>query len=200
LATDLVTRDVDLIAAIGCADPAQIVKAAIDARHGTHGEDQTTWHRFALSLIIAVAITKPALPQNAGSADAQLRSEIEAVFTAWLNALNKHDGRAASAFFAPGAPAINPAGLVRGDSPDYLNRIEQQGQRSVANEARIERVEPVGNDAAYASGTYTVTFGPNNSRQQQQGYWLQLFQRRDGTWKIAASSFTQVGPARPVGK
>jgi hypothetical protein len=147
-----------------------------------------------------LAITNPAPAQNAGSADGQLRSEIEAAFTAWLNVLNKHDGRAASAFFAPGAPAINPAGLVPGDSQDYVNRIELQGQRGVANAARIERVEPIGKDAAYAVGTYTVTLGPNNNRQQQQGYWLQLFERRAGTWKIAASSFTQMGPARPVGK
>jgi uncharacterized protein (TIGR02246 family) len=157
------------------------------------------WRRFALSFLVALAMTTPGLAQNAGP-DAKLRSEIEAVFTAWLGALNKHDGRAAAAFFAPGAPAINPAGLVAGDSPDYVNRIEQQGNRTVTNEARIERVEAIGNDAAYATGTYTATSGPDNNRQQQQGHWLQLFERRGGTWKIAASSFTQVGPARPVGK
>jgi hypothetical protein len=89
---------------------------------------------------------------------------------------------------------------VLGDSPDYPNRIEQQGQRSVANAARIERVEPIGNDAAYAIGTYTATRGPNNNRQQLQGYWLQLFERHGGTWKIAASSFMRVGPTRPLGK
>ena len=49
---------------------------------------------------VTLAITTPAFGQNA--AEAKLRSEIEAVFTAWLDALNKHDGRAASAFFAPG--------------------------------------------------------------------------------------------------
>jgi uncharacterized protein (TIGR02246 family) len=157
-------------------------------------------HRFAPALFVTVAIAAPALAQDEGAAEQKQRSEIESVFNAWLDALNKHDGRAAAAFFAPGAPAINPSGLVLADSQDYVNRIGQQGQRSVTNEARIERVEPIGNDAAYAIGTYTATRGPNNNRQQQQGYWFQLFERRGGTWKIAASSFTQVGPARPLGK
>jgi ketosteroid isomerase-like protein len=158
------------------------------------------WHRLALTFLVALAMAGSALAQSAGSADAKLRSEIEAVFTAWLGALNKHDGRAASAFFAPGAPAINPAGLVAGDSQDYVNRVEQQGNRTIANDARIERVEAIGSDWAYASGPYTATSGPNNNRQQQQGFWLQVFERSGGTWKIAASTFTQVGPARPLGK
>jgi uncharacterized protein (TIGR02246 family) len=156
--------------------------------------------RFALTLFVTAAMTAPAFAQNAGSADPRLRSEIEAVFTAWLDALNKHDGRAAAAFFAPSAPAINPSGLVLADGPDYVNRVEQQSSRTVTNEARIERIEPIGNDAAYAIGTYAATFGPSNNRMQQQGHWLQLFERRGGSWKIAASSFTQVGPARPLAK
>jgi hypothetical protein len=74
------------------------------------------WHRFALTLYLVGAIVAPALGQAAGTAAEQkLRQEIEAVFTSWLDALNRGDGKAAAAFFAPDAPTINPAGVVRGD-------------------------------------------------------------------------------------
>jgi uncharacterized protein (TIGR02246 family) len=163
------------------------------------------WQRFALTLYLFAAIAAlpfaPAFAQAAGTtAEQKLRQEIEAVFTGWLEALNKADGKAAAAFFAPGAPAINPAGLVRGDSQDYANRVEQQRQRNVKTVATILQVELIGSDAAYALGPYTATLGPDNKRTQVAGNWLQLFERRGGTWKIGASSFTQVGPPKDVGK
>jgi uncharacterized protein (TIGR02246 family) len=156
-------------------------------------------HRFALSFLLALAIAPPAVAQNAASPEAGLHAQIEAVFNAWLDALNRHDGRAAAAFFLPGAPAINPGGMVPGDSPDYVNRVEQQNQQGMTQEAQVDRVEPIGDAAAYAVGTYIATLSPGGDRQQRQGHWLQLFERRGASWKIAASSFTQVGPPRPLG-
>jgi hypothetical protein len=66
--------------------------------------------------------------------------------------------------------------------------------------ATIEQVQAIGSDAAYAIGPYTATFGPNNNRSQVQGNWLQVFERRGDAWKIAASTFAQVGPVKNVGK
>jgi len=158
------------------------------------------WHRFALTLYLAGAIVAPAFGQAPGAAEQKLRQEIEAVFTAWRDALNRGDGKAAAEFFAPDAPAINPGGVVRGDSQDYVNRIEQQRRRSSKTTATIEQVQALGSDAAYASGPYTNTFGPDNNQSQSQGNWLQVFERRGDGWKIVASSFAQVGPVKNVGK
>jgi ketosteroid isomerase-like protein len=163
------------------------------------------WHRLALAVCLACTIAAlplaQAFAQAVGTAAEQkLRSEIESVFTGWLDALNNGDGRAAAMFFVPGAPMINPAGVVRGDSQDYVNRIEQQRQRNSNTMATIERVQELGSDAAYATGPYTNISGPNNNRSHVEGNWLQVFERRGGGWKIGASTFTQVGPAKPGGK
>jgi uncharacterized protein (TIGR02246 family) len=116
-------------------------------------KEEVMWHRFALTLYLVGAIVAPAFGQAAGTAvEQKLRQEIEGVFTGWLEALNKGDGKAAAAFFAPDAPAINPAGVVRGDSQDYVNRIEQQRQRGTRTMATIEQVQAIGSDAAYATG------------------------------------------------
>jgi ketosteroid isomerase-like protein len=127
------------------------------------------WQRFAVTLYLVAATAglpfAGALAQATGTgAEPKVRAEIEAVFTGWLEALNKADGKAAAAFFAPGAPAINLAGLVRGDSQDYVNRVEQQRQRNVKTVATIAQVELIGSDAAYALGPYTATLGPDNRR------------------------------------
>ena len=159
------------------------------------------WQRFALTLYLIGAIAAPAFGQAASaSVEQKLRQEIEGVFTSWLDALNKADGKAAAAFFAPGAFAINPAGAVLADSQDYVNRVEQQRQRNAKTTATIEQVQPIGSDAAYATGPYTATSGPNNNRSQAQGNWLQVYERRGDAWKIVASSFTQAGPPKKVGK
>jgi ketosteroid isomerase-like protein len=156
------------------------------------------WHRFALTLYLVGAIVAPAFGQAA--AEQKLHQEIEAVFTSWLDALNKGDGKAAATFFVPGAPAINPGGVVGGDSQDYVKRIEQQRQRKSNTMATIERVQGIGSDAAYATGSYTNSFGANANLTQAQGNWLQVFERRGDGWKIAASSFSQVGPVKNVGR
>jgi uncharacterized protein (TIGR02246 family) len=156
--------------------------------------------RLALTLYLAAAAAAPAFAQAPGAADPKLRAEIEAVFTGWLEALNKADGRAAAAFFAPGAPAINPGGVVRGDSQDYVNRVAQQSQRNTNTMATIDEVKMIGSDAAYALGPYTVTQSTNKQHTQLQGNWLQVFERRGDAWKIAASTFTQVGPPKTIGK
>jgi uncharacterized protein (TIGR02246 family) len=163
--------------------------------------DEDMWRRFALTLYLLAAVAGAAHGQAAGAAAEQkLRQEIEAVFTGWLDAFNKGDGRAAAVFFAPGAPAINPAGEVLADTQDYVNRVEQQRQRISKTTATIERVQAIGSEAAYATGAYTTTFGPANNLSQRQGIWLQVFERRGDAWKIGASSFTQVGPVKTIGK
>jgi ketosteroid isomerase-like protein len=163
-------------------------------------EDESMWRRLALMLYLAGVVATPVFGQATGSPiEQKLRLEIEGVFTSWLDTLNRGDGKAAAAFFAPGAPALNPAGVFAGNSQDYVNRIEGQHQRNAKTTATVERVQAIGGDAAYATGSYTNTFGPNN-QFQTQGNWLQLFERRDDAWKIGASSFSQVGPVKNLGK
>jgi len=156
--------------------------------------------RLALTLCLIGTIAAPAFAQQAGTASEQkLWAEIEAVFTDWLAAFNKGDGRAAAAFFVPGAPAINVGGVVAGDSQDYVNRIELQHQRKTKTVATVERVQATGSDAAYATGSYTSTFGPGN-QPPLHGNWLQVYERRGDAWKISASSFAQARPAAPPPK
>jgi uncharacterized protein (TIGR02246 family) len=158
------------------------------------------WRGFALILCLLGLTAAPALAQPAGTAaEPKLRAEIEAVFGDWLAALNKGDGRAVAAFFVPGAPAINVGGVLAGDSQDYASRIEQQHQRNTKTVAMVERVQATGSDSAYATGSFTATFGPGN-QPPLQGNWLQVYERQRGAWKISASSFALVRAARPAGK
>jgi uncharacterized protein (TIGR02246 family) len=150
------------------------------------------WHRFALILCLTGA-TGVATPAFAQQADGQrLQQEIEAVFTEWLDAVNRGDGKAAGAFFLPNAPAINPGGIVRGGQ-EYVNRIELQHQQNFKTTAKIDQVQAVGPDAAYAFGPWNSIFGPGGN-QRSGGTWLQFYERRADGWKITASSFTRVGP------
>jgi ketosteroid isomerase-like protein len=158
------------------------------------------WRRFGLTLYLLGMIVAPACAQQAGTASEQkLRQEIEAVFTDWLAVFNKGDGKAAAAFFLPGAPAINPGGMVAGDSQEYANRIVQQHQRNVTTTATVERVQATGTTAAYATGSFTATFGQGN-QPPLQGNWLQIYERRGDAWKISASSFAQARAARAPAK
>jgi ketosteroid isomerase-like protein len=150
-------------------------------------------HRFALILCVAGmagVLTAPARAQQAG-ADPKLEQEIEAVLNGWLDAYNRGDGKAASAFFLPTAPAINPNGIVR-NGPEYVNRIELQHQQNFNTTAKIDQVQAVGSDAAYALGPWSSTFGPN-SGGRAGGMWLQVYERRADGWKISASSFNRIG-------
>ncbi|HEV3371002.1 MAG TPA: nuclear transport factor 2 family protein [Xanthobacteraceae bacterium] len=153
-------------------------------------EDATMWHRFAMILILSVAAAVPALAQQAGT-DQKLQQEIEAVFNGWLDVYNRGDGKAAIGFLLPNAPFINPNGIVRG-GPEYVNRVELQQQQNVKVTAKIDQIQAVGPDAAYALGPWTSTFGPNGGGRSG-GMWLQLYERRADGWKISASSFTRVG-------
>jgi ketosteroid isomerase-like protein len=148
-------------------------------------------HRVLLLMFLAGAAV-PARAQQAGS-EQKLRQEIETTFTAWLDAFNRGDGKAAAAFFVPNAPAINANGIVRAGGQEYVNRIEMQQQRNLATTAKIDQVQAVGSDAAYAVGPWRSTFGPAGE-SQVGGMWLQLYERRGDTWKISASSFSRVGP------
>jgi len=66
-----------------------------------------------LTVYLVGAMAAPAFGQPAGrSAEPKLRQDIEAVFSAWLDAINRGGGKAAAAFFLPDAQAINPQGGV----------------------------------------------------------------------------------------
>jgi ketosteroid isomerase-like protein len=167
-------------------------------RQNSRKGGEPMWHRFALILCLAAAAAAaaaaalPARAQQAG-AEAKLQQEIEAVLNGWLDAFNRGDGKAAGAFLLPNAPAINPNGLVR-NGTEYINRVElQHEQQNAKTTAKIDQVQAVGSDAAYALGPWTSTFGPNGGGRSG-GMWLQLYERRADGWKISASSFTRVGP------
>jgi ketosteroid isomerase-like protein len=125
-------------------------------------------------------MTAPAFgQQGSASLEEKFRQEIETVFMSWLDALNRGDGRAVAAYYLPGAPAINPAGVVRADTRDYVNRIERQHQRNLKLTAMIDRVQAIGSDAGFAVGHFTSTFGTNDSRSQTQGNWVQVFEHAE---------------------
>jgi ketosteroid isomerase-like protein len=156
-------------------------------------EHDAMLHRLSLALCLAGMAALPAFGQEAGtSSEQKLRQEIEGVFNNWLDALNRGDGKAAVAFLIPNAPAINPAGIVRGGQ-EYVNRIEMQRQQNLKTTAKIDQVQGIGSDAAYALGPWSSTFGPGGG-QQSRGMWVQVYERRGDAWKIGVSSFTRVGP------
>jgi ketosteroid isomerase-like protein len=121
-----------------------------------------------------------------------LRQAIDAVFSDWLDAVNRGDGNAATALFLPSAPTINPNGIARVTGQEYANRIELQHRQNARTTARIDEVHAIGSDGAYAFGPWTTTFGANGE-SEAHGMWLQLYQRQGLVWKIGASSFTRVG-------
>jgi uncharacterized protein (TIGR02246 family) len=149
--------------------------------------------RLTLLLCLVGAIAVPASGQQVSvSAEQQLRHDIDAILTKWLDALNRGDAKAAALFFLPDAPAINPNGMVRAGGQEYINRIELQHQQNLQTTAKIDQVQAIGRDAAYAVGPWVSTYGANNE-SQAHGVWLQVYERKGAVWRISASSFTRVG-------
>lgn len=133
--------------------------------------------RLTLLVCLVGAITIPASGQQfVMASDDKLRQDIDTVLTNWRDALNRGDAKTAGSFFVPNAPAINPSGMARAGGQDYVNRIEFQHQQNFQTTAKIDQVQMIGRDAAYAVGPWISTFGANGA-SQARGMWLQVYER-----------------------
>jgi hypothetical protein len=85
-----------------------------------------------VSGLLALAAVTPAFSQEAGvGVPDKTRHQLEAAFATYLDALNRHDGKAMVALYAPGAVAINARGMVRGDSQETPNESRSSRRRGI---------------------------------------------------------------------
>ena len=62
--------------------------------------------------MLGISLTAPAWAQQTNTVDQQTRQQVEAIVTNYVDAINKGDGQAVAALFAPNPISITPsAGL-----------------------------------------------------------------------------------------
>jgi hypothetical protein len=59
---------------------------------------------------------------------------------------------------------------------------------------KIDDVQPLGDNAAMATGNYVANVQANKGEWMEQGYWLRVYVREGNAWKVRASSFSVKEP------
>ncbi len=131
------------------------------------------------------------------AAAASLRDQIEHLEAAWLDAYQRGDGKAAAALVSNDVVVINSAGKSSGGGDDYASGVERYA-RIAKLSVKIDDVQPLGDNAAMATGNYVANVKTGGGAWLDQGYWLRLYVRDGDGWKIRASSFSVKQPASSV--
>jgi ketosteroid isomerase-like protein len=139
--------------------------------------------RFSMGFVAPVLAAGLVMPAAAQEADQQMRQQIEAVHTKWVDAVNKGDVVAFSTLLTPSCIAVDPFGMTIGVNTERLQAIFKKG---ITVSFPIDGVQALkGGQAAIAYGTFTSKYTDPNV-PPGQGSWLQVFERDGEAWKIRA--------------
>ena len=139
-----------------------------------------------------------ALISSSGIAAADsLRDQIQRLEATWLDAYQRGDGKAAAALVSNDVVVINSAGKTSGGGDAYASGVERYA-RIAKLSVQVDDVQPLGDNAAMATGNYVANIKTGGSEWLDQGYWLRLYVRDGDGWKIRASSFSVKEPPTSV--
>ena len=151
---------------------------------------------------LALAFTTPAFSQQTPVVDQQLRSKAETIVMQYVDAVNKGDGRALAALFAPDATNITPYGKRRMTGA----MTEAEGQEAVdlphrlglSLSAKPDDFESLfGGQALLVTAPYTATFTNNPATPQVRGNVMFLLERMGDNWKIRVHTASRLAPNAP---
>lgn len=143
--------------------------------------------------VIAVALISSC---GIAAADS-LRDQIEHLEAAWLDAYQRGDGQAAAALVSNDVVVINSTGKAIGGGDAYAHEVERYAGMARLS-VKIDDVQPLGDNAAMATGNYVANVKTGGGEWLDQGYWLRLYVRDGDGWKIRASSFSVKEPASSI--
>jgi ketosteroid isomerase-like protein len=133
---------------------------------------------LAVPAILVGLATGPAFAQ---AVDPQLRQQIEAVHTKWVDALNAGDLAAFATLYTPATIGVDAFGRQQGVNPDLLQALHRKG---ISISMPVEGVQALtGGQAAIAYGAFTTRYADPNL-PVGQGNWVQVFERDGDAWKI----------------
>ena len=139
--------------------------------------------------LLAVAV----MVSSATASAEPLRDQIGHLEAAWLDAYQRGDGKAAAALVSKDVVVINAEGRAVGGGDLYSASIARYAKAAKLS-IKIDDIQPLGEDAAMATGHYVANVKADKGEWTDQGYWLRLYVREGNAWKIRASSFSEKEP------
>ena len=135
--------------------------------------------RLVVALVgLAIGFVVPALAQEQNTVDPEVRQQIEAVHTKFVEAQNKGDAAALAALFTQDAVQVW-YGLSEGGLASGQQAIEKRYRANFAApsplDSKIVQMYPIGNDKCVIT-EFTVPMW--------KGHTLTIYGRDADTWKI----------------
>jgi uncharacterized protein (TIGR02246 family) len=116
----------------------------------------------------------------------------------WVAAVSKKDPAAVAEFYAPDArimPENVPAVRGRAAIVEFWKGFLALPGLELNFEPQVIKVAEAG-DLAYDIGTYSLSYGAAQSRVQDRGKYLVVWEKVGGEWKAMVDTFTSDLPAR----
>ena len=167
-----------------------------------------TWSLFA-PVGLAISFALPIFAQQKDTADQVQQRDLRGVASAVEEAgelhqkldeaYGKNDAAAVGALFTEDALLVEPGGMFSGRQ-DSERRYADMFQRSpvISFNSRFERPHLYANDnAVWGAGQWTSTFQRQNGSVFALGYWLAIYVREGGAWKIRVLTLNEQPPPAP---
>ena len=155
--------------------------------------------RLTIMPVLAFAFATPAFSQQTNAVDAQTRQKAEALVMQYVDALNKGDGRAYGALYAPNPIDINPFGKYRMTGMQAQEAVEMPHKLGLTLSAKVDDVESLfGGQGVVVTAPYTATFSNNPATPQVRGNMLFLLERAGTDWKIRIQTASRLAPNAPA--
>jgi uncharacterized protein (TIGR02246 family) len=135
--------------------------------------------RLIIALVgLAISFALPTFSQDQNTVDPEVRQQIEAVHTKFVEAQNKGDAAALAALFTQDAVQVW-YGVSEGGSASGQQAIEKRYRETFAAlsplDSKIVQIYPIGNDICAITEYKIMTW---------KGHAVTIFGRDADTWKI----------------
>jgi uncharacterized protein (TIGR02246 family) len=139
-----------------------------------------------------IAFPLRAQPANAAGEEQQIRQ----ITDQWLAAVVRKDAAAIAQLYAPDG-AVLPPGEPIAEGRDAITKVWSNilGLKNVVLHFAPTKIRiAAGNDMAYETGIYTLSFENDKGVVRDAGKYVVAWRKVDGAWKAAADIFNSDGP------
>jgi ketosteroid isomerase-like protein len=161
--------------------------------------EKTMCHKIIIAHILIIAFATSAFAQQTTVTDSQSLQQAESIVTQYADALNKGDGEALAATYAPDAIDISPLGKVRNVGTQVHDTAEKVHKMGLTYAIKVDDVEPVfGGHGLMVTTSYKINFSNAPSIPPGQGNILFVLERAGDSWKIRAVVASRLAAAAPA--
>jgi ketosteroid isomerase-like protein len=148
--------------------------------------EKTMRHKIIIAHMLIIAFAASAFAQQTKMTDPQSLQQAESIVTQYADALNRGDGEALAATYAPDAIDISPVGKVRNVGTQVHDAAEKVHKMGLTYAIKVDDVEPVfGGQGLMVTTSYKINF-TNAPIPPGQGNILFVLERAGESWKIRA--------------